>query len=30
MINDPRQPFEIPNEMHALAERNVEQAKLVF
>ena len=30
MINDPRQPFEIPNEMRALAERNVEQAKLAF
>ena len=30
MINDPTQPFEIPNEMRTLAERNVEQAKLAF
>lgn len=30
MINDPTKPFEIPNEMRTLAERNVEQVKLAF
>ena len=30
MINETTQPFEIPNEMRTLAERNVEQAKLAF